>query len=171
MNIPKINNSHDRITEIYNYILHEIIKPINQKNLQKKTIFELWKERPDVSPIWKVVKHKFPEDDEEQIYYIQDVNIMSPTFSVIIYYRSNLPNPSAIDLIKPFLNKNILFNYALEGFPRKQVDKNDIVNPSINPNWKDKLNDMSPKDYTPAINNNSYYNTNVLGKGANMCKC
>ena len=21
-----------------------------------------------VSPIWKVVKHKFPEDDEEQIY-------------------------------------------------------------------------------------------------------
>ena len=141
------------------------------KNLQKKTIFELWKERPDVSPIWKVVKHKFPEDDEEQIYYIQDVNIMSPTFSVIIYYRDNLPNPSAIDLIKPFLNKNILFNYALEGFPRKQVDKNDIVNPSINPNWKDKLNDMSPKDYTPAINNNSYYNTNVLGKGVNMCKC
>ena len=28
MNIPKISNSKDRITEIYNYILHEIIKPI-----------------------------------------------------------------------------------------------------------------------------------------------
>lgn len=28
MNIPKINNTKDRITEIYNYVLHEIIKPI-----------------------------------------------------------------------------------------------------------------------------------------------
>jgi hypothetical protein len=111
-----------------------------------------------------VVQHQFPEDDAPQIYYIQDVNIMSPTFGVVLYYRSNLPNPSAIDLIKPFLNKNILFNYTLEGFPRGQVDKNDIVNPSIDPNWKSKLNDMSPKDYTPAINADDYYNTNVLGK-------
>ena len=28
MNIPKINTTKDRITEIYNYVLHEIIKPI-----------------------------------------------------------------------------------------------------------------------------------------------
>ena len=49
-------------------------------------------------------------------------------------------------------------------FPRKQVEKSDIVNPSINPNMKDKLNERSPKDYTQAINSNSYYNTYVLGK-------
>jgi len=135
-------------------------------SITKETIFERWAKRPDVSPIWKVVQHQFPEDDVPQIYYIQDVNIMSSTFGVVLYYRSNLPTPSAIDLIKPFLNKSILYNYNLEGYPRGQVDKNDIVNPSIDPNWKDKLNDMSPKDYTPsAIDNvNNYYNTNFLGK-------
>ena len=133
-------------------------------NLQKESIFERWAKGPDVSPIWKVVKKQFAEDDEPQIYYIQDVNIMSPTFGVLLYYRSNLPNPSAKDLIKPFLNKNILYNYALAGYERKEVNKNDIVNPTINKDWRSKINNMSPKDYMPSIYD-SYYNTNILGKG------
>ena len=35
-------------------------------SLQKETIFERWAKRPDVSPIWKVVKRKFPDDLDEK---------------------------------------------------------------------------------------------------------